>query len=98
MVQRLLLDRVDTKTARAAVADQLHFIVESLAHVTQATLAFAQVAMARTQVALQTPVFQPVPVPGAYDGFIHRLVNWGKIPTFQQRLIQPDRQQQEAIS
>ena len=62
MIQRFFLDRINAKTAGAAVANQLDLAVQALAHITQAALAFLQAAMARAEVALQLSIVKLVPV------------------------------------
>ena len=71
MVERFLFDRIDTESRRATVGDQLDFVVEALAHITQAALAFAQTAVARADVALQASIRFAMPVGGADDSFLH---------------------------
>ena len=65
MVERLLLDGVYAETARAAVGHQFHLIVQPLAHVAKTPLPLLQVAVARTQVALQAAVVHAMPITGA---------------------------------
>lgn len=67
MVERLFLDRIDTESARASVAGELHLIVKSAADETQATLSLVKFACAWTYIALDPAVVQSVPVFG-YDG------------------------------
>ena len=62
MVQRFFLDRVYTETTGSAVADQLDLIIQSLAHIAQATLTLLQAAVPRTQITLQLPIVKLVPV------------------------------------
>ena len=69
MKQRLFLYRIDTEATGAAIADQLYFVIEALAHVTQAALTLAQMAVARAQVALQSTIVKAVPVAGFDDGW-----------------------------
>jgi hypothetical protein len=71
VIQRFLFDRIDAKTTGASIADQLDFIVETLAHVAQPSLAFSQVAVSRTQITLQPAVIQSVPVPRRHYRFLH---------------------------
>lgn len=62
MIQRFLFDRVDAKAAGAAIGDELDFIVEALAYVTQPALPLAKMAVAWAQVALQAPIVEAMPV------------------------------------
>ena len=73
MVERFFLDRIDTESTRAAVADELDFIIESLPYIAQPALSFAQVAVPRAKVALEASVFQLVPVPGFDNCILHSL-------------------------
>jgi hypothetical protein len=74
MIQRLFLDRIDAKTTRTTVADQLDFIIEALSYITQPALSIAQMAVSRTQVALQAAVFETVPVAGGNYRILHGLI------------------------
>ena len=71
VIERFLLDGIDTETGRAAVGNEPDFVVQSLADVAQAALAFAQSAVARTEVALQAAIGRAVPVLGADNSFLH---------------------------
>src|SRR5947207_12752973 len=62
MVERFLLDRVDAKAARAAVAEQPDTPCLRATHEAQASLPIAQLAGSRADVALHTAVVQRVPV------------------------------------
>ena len=61
MVERLLLDRVDAETGRAAVGREHHRIAFALAHEARAALALVQPAVARAEVALDAPVGSAMP-------------------------------------
>jgi hypothetical protein len=61
VMQRLLLDRVDAEARTAAVRGQHHFVAHALAHEAQPALPFVQLAVARTQVALDAPIRQRMP-------------------------------------
>jgi hypothetical protein len=61
VVERLLFDRVDTKTRRTAVGGQYHLSADVLANETRAALAVMQLAVARTEVALDPLVGDRVP-------------------------------------
>jgi hypothetical protein len=73
VIQRLLFDRVDAKTAGTPITDQFDFIIEALTHVTKAALAFFHVAVAGTEIALQATVFHLVPVLCRNNGIVHGL-------------------------
>ena len=64
MKKRLFLNRVDTKTGRAAVGGQNDLIVLIGTHETQTMLAFVQLAEAGTEIALDPAILQPVPILG----------------------------------
>jgi AmmeMemoRadiSam system protein B len=63
MVERLLLDRVDTEAGRAAVGRQDDLVVLTATHEAQTALPLVQLAIAGAQVALNAPVIETVPVP-----------------------------------
>ncbi len=62
VVQWLLLDWIDTESRRAAVGREHDPVILPATHEAQAALAFVQPAIARADIALDTPVFEPVPV------------------------------------
>ena len=64
MVQRLLLDWIDTVTAGATIGSQYNVIIKILANKSQAPLSGMQLAEALTQVTLNTTIIQLVPVAG----------------------------------
>ncbi len=68
MVEWLFLDWIDTEATGAAISNQLYFVIEALAHVTQAPLTLAQAAVAWAQVALQSTIVKTVPVAVFEDG------------------------------
>jgi len=76
VVQRFLLDRVDAKAARAAVARQYQLFVGASPHETHAALLIAQFAVARAQVALQSPILEPVPVTAWCPGNVGVNAHW----------------------
>jgi hypothetical protein len=61
MVQRLLLNRIDTKSAASAVGGQHHSIPHPLTHKTKSALPVIQFAKPRTQPAFDAPVRQHHP-------------------------------------
>jgi len=71
MIERFFFDRVDAESRRPPVSNKPYLVVEALAHVAQAALAFAQAAVARADIALQASVCFAVPVLGADDCFLH---------------------------
>ena len=76
MVERFLLDRIDTETRGASVGGEHHGIADAPAHEACAALPIVQFAVARAQVSLDAPVIELVPVFGRIllfdaDRFIH---------------------------
>jgi hypothetical protein len=71
MVERLLLDRVDTEPAGATVGRGHHLIALPGAHEAQAPLALLEMAVARAQIALNAPVIPQVPIASRYSVFDH---------------------------
>ena len=67
VIQRLFLDRIDTETAGAAITGQHDLPVLASPHEAEAALALVQFAQARTQITLDAPVIQSVPVAGCND-------------------------------
>jgi len=63
MVQRVLLDRIDAEARVAPVGRERHRVADALAHKAHAALPVVQPAIARTQVALDASVVEPVPPP-----------------------------------
>src|SRR5574338_272214 len=74
MVERLLFDRVDAKAARPAVARQHETVALARAHEAETALTLMQLAEARTDVALDAPVVEFVPMAGwkRLGRFVHR--------------------------
>ena len=70
VIQRLLLDRIDAKSAGSPVGRQDDLTAFAGAHETEAPLALLQFAKARTQIALDTPVVEAMPVFGRDDCLI----------------------------
>jgi hypothetical protein len=64
MIERFFLDRIDAKARRTAVGGEHDLVVLPGAHKAQAALAFVQLAIARTDVALDAPIRQSMPVAG----------------------------------
>jgi hypothetical protein len=63
-MQRLLLDWIDAESGRSAIRRQNHVIVLALANKAKTPLAPMKSAVARAEVALNSPVGQRMPVPG----------------------------------
>src|SRR5437016_7507707 len=61
MIERLLFDRIDAEARRASVGREHHRVAFALAHEARAALALVQAAVARTQVALDAAVVEPMP-------------------------------------
>jgi len=62
VVQWLLLYWIDTEPRGAAVGREHDPVILPATHEAQAALAFIEPAIARADIALDTPVFEPVPV------------------------------------
>ena len=62
VIERLFLDRVDAKAARATVRGQDDLAVEATPHETQAALSLSQLTKAGTEIALNPVVIQAVPI------------------------------------
>ncbi len=62
MIERLLLDGINAKAGRTAVSGEHHGVIQTLAYEAGAALAFVQPAIARTQIALNATVIQPMPI------------------------------------
>jgi hypothetical protein len=62
MIERLLLYRIDTETARAAIGEQFDLSAFGPANEAQSTLAFAQLARSWADIALHPAIVQGVPV------------------------------------
>src|SRR5439155_1999772 len=61
MIQRFLLDRIDTKSAASAVGRQHHPIANSLTHKAKSALTFIQLAKPRAEPALNASIGQHRP-------------------------------------
>jgi hypothetical protein len=61
MVQRFLLNGIDTKSAAAAISREHHPVAQALAHEAESALPVIQLAKPRTQPALDAPVQQHRP-------------------------------------
>ena len=72
MVERFLLDRVDTEATRAPVRRQHDPVTLTRAHEAEASLAFAQLARPGTHVTLDAAVFQAMPMPRRDDAHRQR--------------------------
>lgn len=87
MVEWFLLDRVDTEAAGAAISGQDHLSACAGADEAQTALTIAQLAQARAQIALQTPIIQGMPVASrnadwfiSHDVFIEIDLKRGRAP------------------
>ena len=67
MIERLLLDRIDTEAAGAAVGIEFDLAAFDAAHEAQPALAFVHAAVTRTDVALNATVLESVPVLGGMN-------------------------------
>jgi hypothetical protein len=68
MIERLLLDGIDAIPARPAIGGQNDPVVGARPHKAQPPLALIKLAKARTQIALDAPVLQRVPVTAGHAG------------------------------
>ena len=64
MVKRFFLDRIDTKARRPSVGGENHLIANTAAHKACTTLPLVKLAIAWTQIALDTAIVDLVPVQG----------------------------------
>ena len=74
MIERFFFDRVNAKARRAAVGRQHHLVAQPPPHKAQTALAFVQLAIPRTHVALDATIFQHVPIAARHtlnDRLIH---------------------------
>jgi hypothetical protein len=62
MIERLLLDRIDTEAARAPIGEELDLSAFGPANEAQSTLALVQLARSRADIALHPAIVQRVPV------------------------------------
>ena len=69
MIERLLFNWIHAKAARSAVGREHDLVVAIRAHKAQSALALVQLAVARTNVALNTPVIKAVPILRGDSGF-----------------------------
>ncbi len=67
MDQRLLLNRVNTKTTGPAIGGQYNLAILALSHEAQTSLVFVQLGKARTQIAVNMSVWHFVPGMGWAD-------------------------------
>jgi hypothetical protein len=66
MVQGFLFDRVNRKTAGAAVTGHNNLVIQILPHKAEAALAFVQFAEPGAHITLDALIFQFVPIAGFY--------------------------------
>src|SRR5215813_7487074 len=64
MVERFFLDRINTKSGRTSVSGEHDLLVLPSAHKAEPALAFVQLAIARTNIALDASVRQIMPIAG----------------------------------
>ena len=64
MVERFFLDRINTKSGRTSVSGEHDLLVLPSAHKAEPALAFVQLAIARTNIALDAPIRQSMPIAG----------------------------------
>src|SRR5215470_6908036 len=73
MIERLLLYRIDTEAARAAIGEQFDLSAVGPANEAQSTLAITQLARSRADIALHPAIIQRVPVFRLDDRAVRRL-------------------------
>jgi hypothetical protein len=56
MIERLFLDRINTKSRRTPVSREHDLVILPGTHKAQPALAFVQLAIARTDIALDAPI------------------------------------------
>ncbi len=66
MIKWFFLDRIDAKTAGAAIGRQDNFVIRAGADETESALAFPELAEAGTDVTLQSTIVNLVPVPSRH--------------------------------
>ena len=64
MVERFLLDRVDTETARSAIGGKHDCVILPAANEAEPSLTLAQLAESRAEIALDAPVLEFMPPVG----------------------------------
>ena len=69
MVERLFFDRIDAEPGGAAINGQHYPIVAPDAHEAQAALIFLELAKARTEIALDSSIGEPMPKPSFASPF-----------------------------
>lgn len=67
MIQRLLFDRIDAKPARSSIGRQNDLILLPRPDKAEPLLAFLKGAVARTEIALDAPVLELVPIFRRHD-------------------------------
>ena len=80
MIEWLFLDWIDAKSGRPPIGGEHDLIVLPSAHKSQTALAFVQLAIARTDVALDAPVRQSMPIAAWVPG--NRLIHAASGLTF----------------
>ena len=73
MIERLFLDRIDAKARRTTVGGEHDLLVLPGAYKAQPALAFVKLAIARTDIALDAPIRQSMPIAGWVSG--NRLIH-----------------------
>jgi hypothetical protein len=61
MIQRFLLDRIDTKATASPISRQHYLVAQPLTHKAKPALAFVQFTEARTQSAFNAPIREHCP-------------------------------------
>jgi hypothetical protein len=80
VIERLLLNRIDTKTARPAIGVQDNLVILAGPDKTQPLLAIPEFAKTRTHLALHPAIFKLAPVLGGLFAVIVRFRLFRPIP------------------
>src|SRR4029077_7773703 len=81
MIERFFLDRINAKSGRTPVGGENDLVVLPGAHKAQPALAFVQLAIARTNIALDAPIRQSMPIASWVPS--NRLIHAASDLTFQ---------------
>jgi hypothetical protein len=73
MIERFFLDRIDAKSGRTPIGGEHDLLVLPGADKAQPALAFVQFAIARTDIALEAPIRQSMPIAAWVPG--NRLIH-----------------------
>ena len=80
MIERLLFNRIDTKTTRSTISVQDNLVILAGADKTQPLLAISEFAKTRTNLALHPAIIELAPVLGGFFAVIVRFRLFRPIP------------------